>query len=389
MAHNKTRGFTIVELLVVISIIALLVGILVPAVNKARDTARTTQSKSNLHQVTVAMTNYQSDWNGDHFTSAPHDLSAGSRTGTTCSSAISQWTSENNYNVDPNYAQYPGIRLGQMGSSIAFLNSVDGVAPYAFTSGNTSSNKPGYGTWRHPNALQCAEYMDSKPLHKAYFAPKDTAVVSALEACFELPDSYCPPTGAPPHWGTTPLWTSNLIMAPSSYVISPGMMYNATVYAYDEDANITFTDPMDTPRGFQPSTLDQARHPNLKGWLMEHSWLQNRPGNECSNQMDDTWFMSGDGCFDGCEPYHFNHSYKSAPVTSFADGHVAVIEIQKAQQADRKIAGQLGTDSGLWHRDSGDGGNGYYAGNSQDWTVWSGFTHDIDGVKGRTMLGDG
>ena len=70
-------GFTLIELLVVISIIALLVGILVPAVNKARDTARTTQSKSNMHQVTIALSNYTADWNGDQYTTAPPNLSAG------------------------------------------------------------------------------------------------------------------------------------------------------------------------------------------------------------------------------------------------------------------------------------------------------------------------
>ena len=63
--------------------------------------------------------------------------------------------------------------------------------------------------------------------------------------------------------------------------------------------------------------------------------------------------------------------------------------LDKNEKGDRKIAGQLGTDTGLWHRDTSDGADGYYAGYSQDWTVWSGFTHDVDGVKGRTMLGDG
>jgi prepilin-type N-terminal cleavage/methylation domain-containing protein len=64
MMYSRARGFTLIELLVVIAVIALLMVILLPALNKAKALGQNAKCKGNLKQYAIAVQMYADDHDG-------------------------------------------------------------------------------------------------------------------------------------------------------------------------------------------------------------------------------------------------------------------------------------------------------------------------------------
>src|SRR4051812_40647038 len=133
------RGFTLVELLVVVGIIALLMGMLLPSLSKAREQSRTVTCLSNLRQIVQACHNYSSEHQGYVIPAQWDQTAANTRPTSDTLQGDEAWC---NVLVNLKYAQAPDgsvgwtVKLGPQRRSIFFCPSGndDFAAPPIFNS---------------------------------------------------------------------------------------------------------------------------------------------------------------------------------------------------------------------------------------------------------------
>ncbi|MHC4827787.1 MAG: prepilin-type N-terminal cleavage/methylation domain-containing protein [Planctomycetota bacterium] len=360
MRATRSKGFTIIELLVVVSIIALLVGILLPAIGKARDNARVNQSKSNLRQMAVAHKTYAADWADRHLTVVRDNLGLYNGDVVAYNEQIYGETGN-----ELRYELHPGIIAGLGYTS-------DGrYVPWAYWS--TQANRVMYQPIGFPGgpgsehwgwfrfAVQARpfnQYLNHRYQDPVYFAPKDRVILEPLEPCFDQPGEFVAyPTECNPSW--------------ASYCLSPAGLYSPQVFS-DDGSGLFWNAPWEMPTGYKVPSFGQVKYPTLKTHMLEHHWLQNMK-------------VPCNAAFDGCEPYYFNHSYQSMPVTLFYDGSVRIMSVLEAMSSDRRHVRQAGY--GLWSRDTLFGDDGYLIADGYDFAEASFHILTTEGVLGRDTLG--
>jgi type II secretory pathway pseudopilin PulG len=369
MRRTSPSAFTIVELLVVVSIIALLVGILLPAVGKARDNAKVTQSKSQLRQLGTAHATYGSEWNDRQWTVVYDNM------GTLGTNIVQALTNYKNKKLGPDGGAHPGVLAGFGANGAAWgwwFTSSAWISQYGPLLLPMAFDGPTqyFGWFRAINAKSFSTYLNGRWYDTIFWAPKDEIVTDTIEDCLSSPyefiDCYQNNSGYGGDGDGNVVW--------SSYVLSPAALYNPEVLARDG-----FTDPMSLKAGLKVPSFSQVRYSDLKTHMLEHHWLQNNHA-ECNPN-----FFPGN--YDDCEPYYFNHGIESASMTLFYDGHVEGLGVSEAMAADERVRDQVSDDFGLWSHDTPLGDDGYLISDSWDLLANTSF-HILttDGVLGRDTI---
>ena len=372
MTKTKRNGFTIIELLVVVSIIALLIGILLPALGRARDSALQSTSLSNLRQISAGFAAYAGDWNDRQITLVPDDYCQSGGGEGSCDAYIANvgcptqpilgWANQDGgralwgYWIDGN----PSCSgAGGCGNMVIAL-------PYSAQSGQI-------GFFRLINMKIFAQYMNDRFYDKVFYAPKDRRKIEKVEVFFDSPDEF--------NSEDQVIEWCSYAYAASAMMASDAMSGSDKGGRYDLTGDCPGPPPagepgMDAPcsypGGFKSPVVAECAFPDLKLRTFEHSWLQNAPGDV--NPL-----------FDPAEEYYYNHGVQSAPCSLFFDGSVRGWSVREGVKSTERVVRQ-----GLCDLDINDWlGQDYYEGQSygfqEEQTSLGVLTRG--GISGRDTVG--
>lgn len=376
------RAFTIIELLVVVSIISLLIAILLPAIGKAKDGALITQSLGNLNNMSKANFAYAADWADRHFTAIPDD--AGQVQGS-CAAYVATVACPSQQLLG--FDSTGGLwgywvagalcpqGVGQCGNWQVLLPMV-WSAPGSGGPGNaTNPYTNSFGAHEMLNTKAFNSYMNGRFYDKVFFAPKDRIGLQSCDYGLQSEGEY---TSNP---------TNNQQISFPTYFWSPSNMIPPTAHASNvRDCTNAGKQNLLGPGGYRSPLMGMAVFPDQKTLVIEKLWLQNKQGPELNLN------------FATPRNWLFNEGYNSSPACLFLDGHVQLCGMNTAINDDKRAsvqnasnAGMCANGKGLWHRGTPCGANGWYTTGSGydplvDMKPTSFHMLTTDGILGRDIL---
>jgi prepilin-type N-terminal cleavage/methylation domain-containing protein len=360
MNAASRRAFTIIELLVVVSIIALLVSILLPAIGKARDQALVTQSLSNLRNLSAAHHRYSAEYKSRQLSLIVDSISVYGGDESSAFQGYREQHDEDHPHVWVGWGHLPDDPLGPHYHFYLASALLAMYQPISFTA-SAGSGGERFGSFRLMNAEPFHHYLTGRFYEPVLYAPKDEIALESVQPAFESPNEFY-------HLGYGNLqWTT--------YCMSPAAMFQPQVLRRVSEGG--WQDPWSIAAGFKSPSIDQTLYPSLKTHVMEHHWLQGRR-EACNPAFEGGTYLD-------CEPYYFNHSRESVPMTVFYDGHVEGLGVREAMQADARMRNQTNDQDGLWSIDTSWGDDGYFISLGYDFAATSMHVFTTDGIRGRDM----